>query len=73
MTKPQRRESLHSASEVVSESLRLLMAHEEYCQPRLQELRKKIAAGIDELDRGESVGMEEVFAELRRPREQGCP
>jgi antitoxin ParD1/3/4 len=60
----------HSASEVVREGLRLLKEREEIRQLRLQELRKKIAAGIEELDRGEVVGMEELFNELRAPQSE---
>jgi len=55
----------HSASEVVREGLRLLKLREEIRPLRLEELRKKIAVGIEELDRGEVVGMEELFNELR--------
>lgn len=42
-------------SEVVREGLRLLKEREELKQLRLAELRKEIAAGIAQADRGEFV------------------
>jgi antitoxin ParD1/3/4 len=59
-----------SASEVVRDGLRLLMDREQIRRLRIDELRKKIAIGIEELDRGESVGMEELFHELRAPHDR---
>jgi antitoxin ParD1/3/4 len=55
-----------SQSEVVREGLRLLKEREELKQLRLAELRKEIAIGIEEADRGEFVDGEETFAEIRR-------
>ncbi len=54
-----------SASEVVRDGLRLLMDRQEIRKLRFDELRKKIAIGIEELDRDESVDMDELFRELR--------
>jgi len=53
-------------SEVVREGLRLLKEREELKQLRLAELRKEIAIGSEQADRGEFVGGELVFAEIRR-------
>ena len=56
-----------SQSEVVREGLRLLKEREELKQLRLAELRKEIAIGSQQADRGEFVDGEETFAEIRRP------
>ena len=55
-----------SQSEVVREGLRLLKEREELKHLRLAELRKEIAIGIEQADRGEFVKGEETFAEIRR-------
>lgn len=55
-----------SQSEVVREGLRLLKEREELKQFRLAELRKQIAVGSAQADRGEFVDGEETFAEIRR-------
>ncbi|MGO9261751.1 MAG: type II toxin-antitoxin system ParD family antitoxin [Bryobacteraceae bacterium] len=55
-----------SQSEVVREGLRLLKEREELKQLRLAELRKEIAIGSQQADRGEFVDGEETFAEIRR-------
>ena len=54
----------HSASEVVREALRLLEERDELRQLRLAELRKKVAAGLESLDRGEGLDGEAAFDEL---------
>ena len=54
----------NSASEVIREALRLLEEREELRNLQKQELRKKIAEGLDQLDRGEGIPGDEVFAEL---------
>lgn len=61
-----------SASEVVRDGLRLLMDREQIRKLRLDELRKKVAIGIEELDRGESVGMEELLHELRTSQDKAA-
>ena len=55
-----------SQSEVVREGLRLLKEREEVKKLRLAELRKEIAIGSAEADRGEFVDGKETFAEIRR-------
>jgi antitoxin ParD1/3/4 len=52
-----------SAADVVSEGLRLLEAEEDL--QRFEALKRDIAAGIEEADRGELVSAEEVFSRLR--------
>jgi len=53
-----------SSSEVVREGLRLLDERDRLISARLAELKAKIRVGIEELDRGEGIDGEEVFAEL---------
>jgi antitoxin ParD1/3/4 len=55
-----------SQSEVVREGLRLLKEKEELKNLRLAELRKEIALGSEQADRGEFVDGEETFSEIRR-------
>ena len=45
----------NSASEVIREALRLLQEQDQLRQIRMQNLRKEIQIGIDQLDRGEGV------------------
>jgi antitoxin ParD1/3/4 len=54
-----------SASEVVREALRLLEERDRLHQLRLEELRKEIAVGIEQADRGELLDGAEVFRRLR--------
>ena len=53
-------------SEVVRDGLRLLKEREELKQLRLAQLRKEIAIGSKQADRGEFVDGAEAFAEIRR-------
>ena len=55
-----------SQSEVVREGLRLLKEREELKKLRLAELRREIAIGTEQADRGEFVDGEETFAKIRR-------
>ncbi len=55
-----------SQSEILREGLRLLKDREELKQVRLSELRKEIAAGMEEADRGEFVDGPAVFARIRQ-------
>lgn len=55
-----------SQSEVVREGLRLLKEREELKQLRMAELRKQIAIGAAQADRGEFVDGQKTFAEIRR-------
>lgn len=48
-----------SASEVVREALRLLRERDQIQQQRLAELRREIAVGLEQLDRGESTTYDE--------------
>jgi antitoxin ParD1/3/4 len=52
------------ATEVITEGLRLLWERDRLQKARLAELKDKIRIGIEELDRGEGIDGEEVFAEL---------
>ena len=53
-------------SEILREGLRLLKEREELKQLRFAELRKEIAIGSAEADRGEFVDGGETFAEIRK-------
>ncbi len=53
-----------SASEVVREALRLLQEEDQIRQLRLEKLRKEIAIGIEQADRGEVVDGKQVIKEL---------
>jgi len=55
-----------SQSEVVREGLRLLKEREELKRLRLAELRKEIAIGGGQADRGEFVDGKQAFAEIRQ-------
>lgn len=55
-----------SQSEVVREGLRLLKEREDLKILRLAELRKEIAIGSEQADRGEFVDGKETFAEIRQ-------
>ena len=61
-----------SASEVVREALRLLKEQGELRQRRLEELRKEIAIGLEQANRGEGVPMDIAKIKSRlRKRLQG--
>ncbi len=55
-----------SASEVVREALRLLEVQEIARQATLDDLRRKIAVGLEQAKRGELLDGERVFRELER-------
>ena len=55
-----------SQSEVVREGLRLLKEREELKKLRLAELRKQIAIGSEQADRGEFVDGPQAFAKIRQ-------
>ncbi|BAZ82226.1 MAG: type II toxin-antitoxin system ParD family antitoxin [Sphaerospermopsis kisseleviana] len=57
-----------SQSEVIREGLRLLKEREDLRKLRMEELRKEIQIGIDQLDRGEGVAFdaEKIKAEGRK-------
>jgi antitoxin ParD1/3/4 len=61
----------HSSSEVIRDGLRLLRDREQLRQIRIDELRKEIAIGLEQLEQGEYTVMtentfEEIKAEGRR-------
>jgi antitoxin ParD1/3/4 len=55
-----------SASEVVRDALRLLADRDELAELRKQELRKRIAQGLESLHRGEGIDGDEFFSQLER-------
>ena len=56
----------HSASEVIRDGLRLMKERDELHQSRLAELRKEIAIGVDQADRGQVRPFtEEVTARVK--------
>lgn len=55
-----------SASEVVRDALRLLADRDELMELRKQELRRRIAQGLDSLQRGDGMDGEEFFAQLEK-------
>ena len=55
-----------SQSEILRDGLRLLKEREDLKKLRLVELRKEIAIGSEQADRGEFVDGKEVFAEIRK-------
>lgn len=59
----------NSASEVMREALRLLEEQDQLRAIRLEEVRKRIAAGLESLDRGEGIDGEEAFERLRKRSE----
>ena len=54
-----------SASEVVREGLRLLQDRDQIREFHREEIRKKIQVGIDQIDQGQWLTLEEVMATLR--------
>lgn len=55
-----------SASEVVREALRLLNERDTIQQQRTAELRREIKVGLDQLNRGEGIPGDQVFADLKQ-------
>jgi antitoxin ParD1/3/4 len=55
----------NSASEVVREALRLLEDQDRLREMRIAELRKEIAIGLEQLDRGEYVEYDEASLKRR--------
>jgi antitoxin ParD1/3/4 len=55
----------HTASEVIREGLRLLEERDRLYQVRLEELRRDVKLGIDQLDRGESMPFDPVAVKRR--------
>lgn len=55
----------NSASEVIREALRLLEEQDRLRRMKLDDLRKDLAVGIEQADRGELTDGKEVFRRLR--------
>ena len=55
-----------SASEVIREGLRLLEYQDRLRAAQLEEVRRKIQVGLDQLDRGEGIPGDQVLAELKQ-------
>ena len=55
-----------SASEVIREGLRLLEDQDRLRELHLNEVRKKIQTGIDQLDRGEGIPGHQVYAQMKK-------
>jgi len=53
-----------SASEVVREGLRLLEERDRVQQMKLETLRRELMIGVEQIERGEVVDADDVFAEL---------
>src|ERR1700689_4226872 len=58
-----------SASEVIREGLRLLDDQDRLRAAQLEEVRRKIQIGVDQLDRGEGIEGGAVLAELKQKSE----
>ncbi len=54
-----------SASEVIREGLRLLDDQDRLRELQLAETRKKIQAGLDELDQGQGIPGEKIYARMK--------
>lgn len=54
----------NSASEVVRDALRLLEERDRLREMRMEELRREVAIGLEQLKRGESVDGRAVFDRL---------
>jgi len=62
----------HSASEVIRAGLRLLKDQDQLYEIRLAELRKEIAVGLEQADRGQTapMDMQAIKAEARSRKGQ---
>lgn len=59
----------HTASEVVREGLRLLEERDRLYRIRLEELRREVKKGLDQLDRGEGRPLTAAALKQRLSRE----
>jgi len=59
-----------SQSEVVRAALRLMKAREQATKAEIARLRREIALGTAQVDRGEVVAASEVFARIREKSRQ---
>ena len=60
----------NSSSEVVREALRLMEERDRLRDIRLEELRKEIQIGIDQIERGKVTPGEEIFRQLKERNEE---
>jgi antitoxin ParD1/3/4 len=60
-----------SASEVVREALRLLKEQDEVRAMTLRELKRDIAAGLDQLDRGQSAALDMAAIKAKARKRMG--
>jgi antitoxin ParD1/3/4 len=58
----------NSASEVVRESLRLLRRQEQIEQLQLEELRKEVQIGIDQIEAGKTITAKQMRERLAQKR-----
>ena len=58
-----------SASEVIREGLRLLDDQDHLRKAQIEEVRRKIQIGIDQLDQGKGIDGGTVLAELKKKSE----
>ena len=56
----------NSASEVIREALRLLEERDELKKLKLQTLKKDIAIGLEQANKGDLIDSDQVFEELRK-------
>lgn len=59
-----------SAQDVVRTGLRMLQRHEQERQTQIANLRRMVAEGAAELDRGEGISADEVFQEIAERRQR---
>jgi putative addiction module CopG family antidote len=59
-----------TTSEVVREALRLLERHEQGRDEAFHQLKTKLERGVGQAERGELIGGDEVFGELREMIEE---
>ena len=55
-----------SASEVIREGLRLLDDQDQLHEIEIEEVRKKIRRGLDQLDRGDGIPVHQVISEIKK-------
>lgn len=58
----------YSAGEVVRDALYLLDELDRFKAQRLEDLRREVAVGLEQLDRGETVAFDEALAESIKAR-----
>lgn len=63
--------SYSSISEVIREGLRLLKQQDELRNLRLEQLRREIAVGIEQLDNGEGITFDSASALLEHVKTEG--